>query len=133
MITSLFGVVFLITLISISMSVAVKPALAGEIARRLGVSILLFVAGTVMHPDTQQSLLLGGVRLLLCLALWLAAPVYIVAPALIHAVSTRVATVAMALVLAGVLLRLLWSTPAVAVVLIVAGGSFLIRLALRRQ
>lgn len=80
LITMLYGQALLLGLITCGITMMIAPNLGREIAKRCGISILLFIVGTVLWPPTGARFLQAAFRILMALAAIITAVVWLVHP-----------------------------------------------------
>lgn len=78
--TVLYAQTLLLGLVVCGLTMMVAPDLGRDIAKRCGVSILLFILGNLLWPPSGSHFLQAAFRMLLALAAIIAAAVWLVHP-----------------------------------------------------
>jgi hypothetical protein len=130
---SFLGVFFLIGIIACGLAWMFSAHHGIGIAKRVGLSVLMFVIGTMLTPAPGTNLLVGAVQLLLAFALMLVAVIGLVSS---HAIANLLRIVVVlggaALVLAAGVNQL-WATASGRILLIIVSVGLLTILRLRRR
>ncbi len=128
---SIFGVVFLIGIIICGLAWMFSAQHGVGIAKRIGLSVLMFIVGTMVVPPPGTNLLIGALQILLAFALMLVAIIGLVSSHATRSLLRIVAAIGGAALVLLASVNQLWATWSGRILLIMVAFSFLTILRLR--